>query len=99
VIESVQDNIIGNCLCVLGDSMAMPISSMVKKFRGEFEEYIAARRQATERVAGGTTDPRDRTDVDLVGVAASSVPLEEQHPEATRIEDEQGSRREGDEVL
>jgi NADH-quinone oxidoreductase subunit F len=37
---SVQDNIIGNCLCVLGDSMAMPIGSMVKKFRGEFMEAI-----------------------------------------------------------
>ena len=26
VMESVQENIIGNCLCLLGDSMAMPIS-------------------------------------------------------------------------
>ncbi len=41
VISSVQDNIIGNCLCVLGDSMAMPVGSMVKKFRPEFEEAIA----------------------------------------------------------
>ncbi len=40
IIASVQDNIIGHCLCVLGDSMAMPVSSMVKKFRPEFEEYI-----------------------------------------------------------
>jgi NADH-quinone oxidoreductase subunit F len=38
VIGSVQDNIIGNCLCVLGDSMAMPVGSMVQKFRAEFEE-------------------------------------------------------------
>jgi len=46
IIASVQDNIIGNCLCVLGDSMAMPVSSMVKKFRGEFEEVIARAREA-----------------------------------------------------
>ena len=38
IISSVQENIIGNCLCVLGDSMAMPVGLMVAKFRGEFEE-------------------------------------------------------------
>jgi NADH-quinone oxidoreductase subunit F len=40
IIASVQENIIGHCLCVLGDSMAMPIGSMVKRFRAEFEEHI-----------------------------------------------------------
>jgi NADH-quinone oxidoreductase subunit F len=39
-VASVQTNIIGNCLCVLGDSMAMPIGAMVKKFRDEFMEAI-----------------------------------------------------------
>ncbi len=39
-IASVQTNIIGNCLCVLGDSMAAPVGSMVKKFRSEFEEAL-----------------------------------------------------------
>jgi NADH-quinone oxidoreductase subunit F len=39
-VASVQKNIIGHCLCVLGDSMAMPVGSMVDKFRGEFEEAI-----------------------------------------------------------
>jgi NADH-quinone oxidoreductase subunit F len=39
-VASVQDNIIGNCLCVLGDSMAMPVGAMVKKFRSEFEDAI-----------------------------------------------------------
>ena len=43
IISSVQENIIGNCLCVLGDSMAMPVGSMVAKFRGEFEEAIERR--------------------------------------------------------
>jgi NADH-quinone oxidoreductase subunit F len=45
IIAQVQENIIGNCLCVLGDSMAMPIGSMIEKFRGEFEEHIERRRQ------------------------------------------------------
>mgnify|MGYP003575655096 CR=1 FL=1 len=40
IISSVQENIIGNCLCVLGDSMAMPIGSMIKHFRPEFERHI-----------------------------------------------------------
>jgi NADH-quinone oxidoreductase subunit F len=45
IIASVQENIIGNCLCVLGDAMAMPVGSMVKKFRSEFEEVIERARQ------------------------------------------------------
>jgi NADH-quinone oxidoreductase subunit F len=40
IMASVQENIIGHCLCVLGDAMAMPVASMVQKFRGEFEETI-----------------------------------------------------------
>jgi NADH-quinone oxidoreductase subunit F len=48
VMADVQGNIIGNCLCVLGDSMAMPVGSMILKFRAEFEAHIeeAARRQS-----------------------------------------------------
>ena len=46
VTASVQDNIIGNCLCVLGDSMAMPVGSMVRKFRDEFEQAIEEGRAA-----------------------------------------------------
>jgi NADH-quinone oxidoreductase subunit F len=41
IVASVQENIIGNCLCVLGDSMAMPVGAMVRKFRDEFEQVIA----------------------------------------------------------
>ena len=33
IMASVQEQIIGNCLCVLGDAMAMPIGSMIAKFR------------------------------------------------------------------
>jgi NADH-quinone oxidoreductase subunit F len=45
IMASVQDHIIGNCLCVLGDAMAMPIGSMIVKFRGEFEEHMEAARR------------------------------------------------------
>jgi NADH-quinone oxidoreductase subunit F len=41
IVSSVQQNIIGHCLCVLGDSMAMPVGAMVRKFRDEFEQVIA----------------------------------------------------------
>ncbi|MDQ3571247.1 MAG: NADH-quinone oxidoreductase subunit NuoF [Actinomycetota bacterium] len=46
IITSVQENIIGNCLCVLGDAMAMPVASMVKRWRGEFEAVIEEARMA-----------------------------------------------------
>ena len=45
IMASVQTQIIGNCLCVLGDAMAMPIGSMIEKFRPEFEEHIEMRRR------------------------------------------------------
>jgi NADH-quinone oxidoreductase subunit F len=40
IMASVQEHIIGNCLCVLGDAMAMPIGSLIAKFRDEFEAHI-----------------------------------------------------------
>jgi NADH-quinone oxidoreductase subunit F len=46
IMASVQTRIIGNCLCVLGDAMAMPIGSMVEKFRPQFEAYMEERRAA-----------------------------------------------------
>jgi NADH-quinone oxidoreductase subunit F len=49
IMASVQDQIIGHCLCVLGDAMAMPVSSLIAKFRGEFEEHLEETRRATER--------------------------------------------------
>ena len=49
ILAQVQENIIGNCLCVLGDSMAMPVGSMIKHFRDEFEEHIERRRAERDR--------------------------------------------------
>jgi NADH-quinone oxidoreductase subunit F len=44
IMASVQEQIIGNCLCVLGDAMAMPVGSIVQKFREELEAEIEAAR-------------------------------------------------------
>ncbi|WP_205695675.1 NADH-quinone oxidoreductase subunit NuoF [Conexibacter sp. SYSU D00693] len=46
IMASVQTQIMGNCLCVLGDAMAMPVGSMVEKFRDEFEEHLERARMA-----------------------------------------------------
>ena len=61
IMASVCEQIIGNCLCVLGDAMAMPIGSMVAKFRSELEDEIEA---ARERAEGADLD-----DVVPIGVA------------------------------
>ena len=51
IMAGVQTNIIGNCLCVLGDSMAMPVGSMIQKFRPEFEEHMERAREAADRLS------------------------------------------------
>jgi NADH-quinone oxidoreductase subunit F len=61
IMASVQEEIIGNCLCVLGDSMAMPIGSMIEKFRDELEAEIEA---ARDRAGAGELE-----DVIPLGVA------------------------------
>jgi NADH-quinone oxidoreductase subunit F len=70
IMASVQEQIIGNCLCVLGDAMAMPIGSMIAKFREELEAEIEA---ARERAATGQLE-----DVIPIGVAdehAGPIPV------------------------
>jgi NADH-quinone oxidoreductase subunit F len=52
IMASVQEHIIGHCLCVLGDAMAMPIGSMIAKFKGEFEAHMETRRLETQVRAG-----------------------------------------------
>ncbi len=49
IMASVCEQIMGNCLCVLGDAMAMPIGSMIKHFRLEFEAHIEAARERNAR--------------------------------------------------
>jgi NADH-quinone oxidoreductase subunit F len=68
LMASVQEQIIGNCLCVLGDAMAMPVGSMIEKFRPELEAEIEA---ARERAGAGALE-------DVVGVSnefAGPLPL------------------------
>ena len=67
IMASVQEHIIGNCLCVLGDAMAMPIGSMIAKFRPEFEAHIEA---ARARNYGGPADPAAASDLALVAQGA-----------------------------
>ena len=58
LMASVQTQIIGNCLCVLGDAMAMPIGSMVAKFRPELEQEIeAARERAHSGAVAAVPEP------------------------------------------
>jgi NADH-quinone oxidoreductase subunit F len=54
IMASVQEHIIGNCLCVLGDAMAMPIGSLIAKFREEFEEHIESARSRGELALAGS---------------------------------------------
>ena len=55
IMASVCEHITGNCLCVLGDAMAMPIGSLIAKFRDEFEAHIEAARAAGAPAAGVPT--------------------------------------------
>jgi NADH-quinone oxidoreductase subunit F len=57
VMAGVQEQIIGNCLCVLGDSMAMPIGSMIKHFREEFESHMEQRRLEPVATLSDTEGP------------------------------------------
>ena len=55
IMASVCEQIMGNCLCVLGDAMAMPVGSMIKHFRDEFEALHRGRARAQRASA-----PRSR---------------------------------------
>jgi NADH-quinone oxidoreductase subunit F len=61
IMASVQEQIIGNCLCVLGDAMAMPIGSMIEKFRararGEIEARASALPESTTRSPRSADSP------------------------------------------
>jgi NADH-quinone oxidoreductase subunit F len=76
IMASVQDHIIGNCLCVLGDAMAMPIGSMIAKFREEFEQHIEAARAREELALAGVAGTGGRHDAERMqhpGIAHESA--------------------------
>jgi NADH-quinone oxidoreductase subunit F len=70
IMASVQEHIIGNCLCVLGDAMAMPIGSMIAKFKDEFEAHMERARLSGGIAGAGASD----------GALAAQGALEE-HPD------------------
>jgi NADH-quinone oxidoreductase subunit F len=70
IMASVQEQIIGNCLCVLGDAMAMPIGSMIEKFRPELEAEIEA---ARERV--GAAELYDVVPLGVADEHAGPIPV------------------------
>jgi len=45
LLLDLAENMTGKTICVLSDSCAAPVVSGIKKFRGEFEAYLAGKRQ------------------------------------------------------
>ena len=43
LVLEICDNVEGKCLCPLGDACAMPVRSMIKRFREEFEAHVDER--------------------------------------------------------
>ena len=70
IMASVQTQIIGNCLCVLGDAMAMPIGSMSEKVRAELEAEIEA---ARNRAGAGSL--QDVIPLGVADVHAGPLPV------------------------
>jgi NADH-quinone oxidoreductase subunit F len=83
IMASVQEHIMGNCLCVLGDAMAMPIGSLIAKFRDEFEAHIEAARARNGLGAGNgfavthSNSALAAQGATLAGVAAPAGPYPE----------------------
>jgi NADH-quinone oxidoreductase subunit F len=46
LLLDIANNINGKTLCALGDAAAGPVMSFVKKFRGDFEDYIRGKKHA-----------------------------------------------------
>ena len=77
IMASVQERIIGNCLCVLGDAMAMPVGSMIAQVprrvrgahrggaraRGPRRASTRRRRPRRARRRGGRLMPRPPVDM------------------------------------
>ena len=45
LLLQLSENMTGKTICVLSDSCAAPVVSAIKRFRNEFEDYIAGRRK------------------------------------------------------
>jgi NADH-quinone oxidoreductase subunit F len=40
LLESVNNRVLGNCLCPLGDAMAMPVLSYIQHYRDDFVQHV-----------------------------------------------------------
>jgi NADH-quinone oxidoreductase subunit F len=49
LLMSVQEKIMGNTICALGDAAAMPVESFLRNFREEFEYYIEHGKSMVEK--------------------------------------------------
>lgn len=49
LLKEISDNMMGKTICVLADSIAMPVLSYIKKFPGDFERYVRSQ-TATRRM-------------------------------------------------
>ena len=85
IMAQVQSNIIGNCLCVLGDAMAMPIGSLIEKFRPEFEAHMERRRRE-RRIDLEGIDPSALASDDHSGPQPTIVELDQLNGGGMRIE-------------
>jgi NADH-quinone oxidoreductase subunit F len=48
LLLELSENMTAKTICVLSDSCAAPVVSAIKRFRGEFEDYIAGRRRPVQ---------------------------------------------------
>jgi NADH-quinone oxidoreductase subunit F len=78
IMASVQEHIIGNCLCVLGDAMAMPIGSMIAKFREELEAHME-RARLRSGVNGAGASEGALAAQGVIEAGASTGPYPEAH--------------------
>ena len=85
IMASVQEQIIGNCLCVLGDAMAMPIGSMIKHFREEFEAHIEAARERNGLGVGPPQVNRDEHAGPIYEFTCEFAKLEPPPPEMQQL--------------
>ena len=58
MLLNIAGNMAGNTICLLADSLAMPVQSFIPKFRAEFEEHARLdgcpkRRRHVEAVMSG----------------------------------------------
>ena len=65
------DNVEGKCLCPLGDACAMPVRSMIKRFREEFDAHVDSGSARCTSSALSSLYPQPRSLLPLLTVSPS----------------------------